>query len=87
MKQLTILLPENLDIDQLVNHYPELNLDKDYLKYLIYCILNKLSFQVNNKDGKEIDITHRYIGISTRKLLITRNISIILISCANLYLK
>ena len=69
MKQLAVLNPKGIGIEDLVNAYSP-QLDVDYLKYLIHYVLSKLSLIIENEKAAfkaRMEIFDAYIPIySTR---------------------
>ncbi|MDD5151103.1 MAG: hypothetical protein PHC28_11630 [Flavobacterium sp.] len=73
MKSFAVLIPEGLDIEDLVSvHSP--NLDPDYLKYLIHLVLSKIAFTYKENDSKErikfSGIKEVYKPINSKKILV-----------------
>jgi hypothetical protein len=74
MKSFAVLLPEGLDIEDLVRvHSP--NLDPEYLKYLIHLILSQIAFYHQEKDSEKAisfsDITKVFKQIHSDDLLVS----------------
>ena len=74
MKSFAVLIPEGLDIEDLVRvHSP--NLDPEYLKYLIHLTLSQIAFFYQDKDSKKpisySDVTEVYKQIHSDDLLVT----------------
>lgn len=74
MKSFAVLIPEGLDIEDLVRvHSP--NLDTEYLKYLIHLTLSHIAFFHHDKDSKEpisySDVTEVYKQIHSDDLLVS----------------
>jgi hypothetical protein len=74
MKSFAVLIPEGLDIEDLVRvHSP--NLDPDYLKYLIHLTLSQIAFVHQEKDSIKplnfSDITKVYKQIHSGELLVS----------------
>lgn len=74
MKSFAVLIPEGLDIEDLVRvHSP--NLDPEYLKYLIHLTLSRIAFAHQDKDSKKpisfSDITKVYKQIHSDDLLVS----------------
>lgn len=74
MKSFAVLIPEGLDIEDLVLvHSP--NLDLEYLKYLIHLTLSQIAFIHQDKDSKKpisfSDITKVYKQIHSDDLLVS----------------
>lgn len=76
MKSFAVLIPEGLDIEDLVRvHSP--NLDPEYLKYLIHLTLSQIAFIHQNTDSKKSikfsDIRKVYKQIHTNDLLVSNS--------------
>lgn len=74
MKSFAVLIPEGLDIEDLVRvHSP--NLDPEYLKYLIHLTLSQIAFFHQDKDSKKpisySDVTEVYKQIHSDDLLVS----------------
>ena len=74
MKSFAVLIPEGLDIEDLVRvHSP--NLDPEYLKYLIHLTLSQIAFFYQDKDSKKpisySDVTEVYKQIHSDDLLVS----------------
>lgn len=74
MKSFAVLIPEGLDIEDLVRvHSP--NLDPEYLKYLIHLALSQIAFFHQDKDSKKpisfSDITKVYKQIHSDDLVVS----------------
>lgn len=74
MKSFAVLIPEGLNIEDLVRvHSP--NLDPEYLKYLIHLTLSQIAFFHQDKDSKKpisySDVTEVYKQIHSDDLLVS----------------